>query len=436
MNANSSLRNRLTTRRTVLKASVPLLTALASGFHSSTLAADSDGDQSTQWWTWRGPLGNNIAPEGCSAPTVYSDERIAWATPVPGRGHASPIIAGGNIYLTTADKSAGTQSVLAYSQRDGRLLWNQTVHQGGLPTENHPKNTEASCSVAFDGERLMCAFYNSSAIWLTAYSPSGKMLWQESIGAYNPQTYKYGYAASPTIYKGNVIVVGDYDGESFLAAHDCATAKVAWKVPRKHVMSFSSPIVAKISGRDQLLLSGGDAITSYDPNNGETLWNTPALTMATCGTLVWEDNLVFGSGGYPKAQTACVVADGSGQVVWSNPQKCYEQSMLLVAGHVYAVTDAGIAHCWRAKDGEMMWRERLGGDYSSSPVLVGDAIHVFNEQGQGFAFKATPERYESLGGGKIADDVFPTPSVVGDTMYLRLGKNRAGVRQEYLVALK
>jgi outer membrane protein assembly factor BamB len=423
-------------RRKMLLTSFAVVGVAACGVHSSSEAAEASGEAATQWWTWRGPHGNNVAAKGTSALTQYDHSRIVWTASVPGRGHSSPIVARGQIYLTTADKEAGTQSVLAYSQADGKLLWNQTVHRGGIPAENHPKNTEASSTVAFDGERLFCLFYNDSAIWLSAYSPDGKLLWQQSVGAYNPQTYKYGYAASPAIYENMVIVVGDWEGESFLAAHDRATGNRLWKVPRKNLMSFSSPIVAHVAGRDQLLLSGGESIDSYDPRTGKVLWSASTLAMATCGTLVWEGDLVFGSGGYPKSETACVRADGSGQVVWTNPQKCYEQSMLVVNGYVYAVTDAGVAHCWRASDGEVMWRERLGGDYSSSPVLVGEAIHVFNEQGQGFVFKATPERYESLGGGKIADDVFPTPTIVGDHIYMRVGINRSGVRKEFLVALK
>lgn len=424
-------------RRRLLKASAAAMMSLASSATMTPWAqAQEQGGATTQWWTWRGPLGNNVAAPGSTAPTNYKKERIVWAAPVPGRGHSSPMIAGDAIYLTTADQAAETQWVLAYSRRDGKPLWNQIVHRGGVPTENHPKNTEASPSVAFDGTRLFTAFYNSSAIWLTAFSPAGEQLWQQSVGAYDPRTYKYGYAASPTIYRDTVILVADYDGESFLAAHDRKTGNPVWKVARKGVTSFSSPIVANIAGRDQLLLTGGDALIAYDPASGKTLWSAPTLTMATCGTVVWDGDLIFASGGYPKAETACIRADGSGEVVWTNTQKCYEQSMLAHDGYVYAVTDAGVAHCWRATDGETMWRERLGGEYSSSPVLVGETIHVFNEQGEGFAFKATAERYVKLGGGKIASDVFATPSVVGDTMYLRIGIAEGGARREYLVALK
>jgi outer membrane protein assembly factor BamB len=174
---------------------------------------------------------------------------------------------------------------------------------------------------------------------------------------------------------------------------------------------------------------------AYNPENGEVLWETEGTTLATCGTMVWDDERVFASGGYPKAETICVKSDGSGEVVWSNNQKCYEQSMLLHEGYVYAVTDAGVAHCWRATDGETMWRKRLGGDYSSSPVLIGNSIHVFNEQGEGFVFAPNPQEYQELGRNKFADDVFPTPSVCGDTMYHRFAKRDGQRRQEYVAAI-
>ncbi len=421
-------------RRHFLKAGAALASASLPLLQTAD-AQETDAAAGNDWATWRGPTGNNHASPGSQGPTQYNANQIRWAAPVPGRGHSSPIIAGDLIYLTTADTAVGTQSVLAYQRQTGRPAWSQVVHRGGLPTENHPKNTEASPSVAFDGERVIAAFYNSSAIWLSALSPAGKPIWQQSIGGYEPRAYKYGYAASPALYQDLVIVVGDFDGQAFLAAHERETGKPVWKVARRGVTSFSSPIVANVCGRDQLLLSGGDAIDSYNPATGEQLWSTPALTMATCGTLVWDGEYVIGSGGYPKSETACVKADGSGEVIWTNGQKCYEQSLLALDGYIYAVTDAGVAHCWRVSDGETMWRERLGGDYSSSPVLAGGNVHVFNEQGQGFVFKATPEKFISVGGGRFGDECFATPSIIGNTMYMRVARTQDGKRQEYLVAL-
>lgn len=393
-------------------------------------------DSQSAWWTWRGPLGNNVAATAEFAPGAITLERVLWQAPVPGRGHSSPIVTKDAIYLTTADTDAGTQSLLAFGRATGQPLWSQVVHRGGLPVENHPKNTEASPSVAFDGQRVLTSFYNSDAIWLSAYDSDGKRLWQKSIGRYLPSRYRYGYAASPAIYGDTAIVIGEWDGPSFLTAIALDTGEPVWRTERPGSTSFSSPVVAQVAGRDQLVVSGLSMIASYDPNDGKLLWKAEAIAKATCGTVVWDDQCVFASGGFPESQTACVRADGSAEVIWSNNQKCYEQSMLCAGGYVYAVTDQGVAYCWRARDGETMWRERLGGKYSSSPLLVGDAIYAFNEEGGAFAFRASPERFVSIGEGKIGDEVFASPAVVGDTMYLRVAKIADRERQEYLLAIR
>ena len=353
---------------------------------------------------------------------------------IPGRGHSSPIVVGDSLYLTTADKAAGTQSVLAIS-RGGKPKWIQKVHQGGIPAENHPKNTEASPSLAFDGEALFGAFYNSAAIQLTKLTTDGSVVWQKNVGGYQPRQYKYGYAASPLLYGNTVIVVGDFDGPSFLAALDRQTGETIWKVRRPGRLSFSSPIVATVAGREQLLLSGADMVASYDPKTGDLIWKVNATTMATCGTMVWDQDRVFASGGYPKAETVCIAADGSGKVIWSNNTKCYEQSMLAHGGYIYAVADNSIAFCWRASDGKTMWRQRLGGKYSSSPLLVGDKIYVFNESGDGFTFAANPQAFNGLAQKKVASEVFASPVVVDDTLYLRVADNQ-GRRQESLLAFR
>ncbi len=426
--------NRMNERRTLLKSVAIGLPIIATS--SKWLAANEQPEQPQEdWRTWRGPSGNNIATAAASAPERITENKIVWAAEVPGRGHSSPIVVGDQVCLTTADKSVGTQSVLAFDRETGAARWTRLVHQGGLATQNHPKNTEASSTLATDGQHLFAVFYNSASLRLTAIDLSGKIVWEENLGHYNPQLFKYGYAASPALYKDLIIVVGDYDGQAFLTARNRMTGKEVWRTARPVTISFSSPIIANTGGRDQLLLSGGNAVISYDPHTGEVLWQSEATSMATCGTMVWNNELVFASGGYPKSETACIRSNGSGEVVWTNNQKCYEQSMLYHDGYLYAVTDAGVAYCWKAETGETMWRERLGGAYSSSPLLVGELIYVFNEAGQGFVFRASPKKYESISQSKIADDVFPTPVVVNNKMFMRLAKQVANSRQEYLVAI-
>ena len=415
--------------RTTLLGGSAAAASMALPARNVLAAGQGDG----QWWRWRGPDGNNHANSAARGPRQIDPARAAWSIKIPGRGHSTPVVTNDAIYLTTADKSKGTQSALAVS-RTGRALWMTKIHQGGLPAENHPKNTEASSTVAFDGEAVFAAFYNSNAIRLTRLAPNGKIQWQKEVGGYHPRQYKYGYAASPLLYENLVILPGDFDGPAFLAALDKQTGETVWKIRRPGKLSFSSPIVATVAGREQLLLSGAEMVASYDPKTGNLLWKVDgATTMATCGTMVWDDNRVYASGGYPEAETVCIAGDGSGRVLWSNNTKCYEQSMLCVGDYIYAVADNAVAYCWRSADGNTMWRERLRGKFSSSPLLVGDTIHVFNESGERFSFAASPDAFQSRGSGQVADEVFASPVVVDDTMFLRVA-NQAGGRQESLVA--
>ncbi len=425
----------LTDRRVFVAQTAALATAATLSTAVGLPAAPMPQPPAGDWWRWRGPTGQNHAAKGNTLPPAPLQDHVRWVCDIPGRGHSSPILVDGAAYLTTADTRLEIQSVIKISA-DGVIDWMLPVHRGGLPTENHPKNTEATPSLAYDGQSFYATFYNRGAIYLTKIGADGSIIWQTNIGGYSPQQYKYGYAASPLLHQDNIIVVGDFDGAAFLAAIDRQSGREVWKVDRPGRITFSSPIVADVAGRPQMILSGGDQVASYDPHTGRLNWRAAdATTMATCGTVVWDDTRIYASGGYPKSETVAVAGDGSARVVWSNPVKCYEQSMLAVDGYVYAIADAGVAYCWRGEDGKMMWRQRLGGNYSSSPILVGDTIHVFNESGEGYAFAASPSRYQTRGESKVGDEVFASPVVAGNTMYLRVANNTPAGRQESLLAI-
>ena len=59
----------------------------------------------------------------------------------------------------------------------------------------------------------------------------------------------------------------------------------------------------------------------------------------------------------------------NGELVWTNRTKVYEPSLITDGSHVFAVSDDGIAYCWSAEDGKSAWKKRLGGSFSSSPIL-------------------------------------------------------------------
>jgi outer membrane protein assembly factor BamB len=397
-------------------------------------AAQQNSNSRGDWPNWRGPNHNGIA-EGKAPPTTWSDSKnVVWKVSVPGRGHSSPTIVGNRIYLATADERQQTQSVVCFDRATGKQQWQTVVGRGGFP-KIHNKNTHATQTVACDGERLLISFYNNDRIELTALGLDGKQQWQKVVAPFRPKAYKYGYGASPLIYKSNVIVVGDCDTGSFLTAYDRKTGAVAWRGKRPQKLSWSSPVVARVAGKDQLLLSGGELVTSYDPNTGRGIWQTAATTSATCGTMVWEGDLVFASGGYPKAETVAIKADGSGRIVWKNNQKCYEQSMLVHDGFVYAVTDKGVAYCWKSTTGQEMWKARLSGPISASPVLIDGNIYASNERGTTYVFRANGQRFQAVAQNQLGSESFASPTICGGQLFLRVAQRGGSGRQEFLYCI-
>ena len=390
--------------------------------------------QAGDWTQWRGPNHNNVAAAGQGIPTEWSESKnILWKADVPGRGHASPVITGNTIVLCTADDQLQTQAVIALDRKTGKQLWLTQISAGGFPSI-HPKNTHASPTAATDGTHLFATFCHHEKIEAVCLDLQGKIIWRKDVGGFRPELYEYGYAASPTLYKNMLIVSGDCDTIAWVKALKTSDGSIAWEQKREFMLNWSSPIVASIAGRDQLLLSGTNKISSYNPMNGEPLWSTPCLTMATCGTCTWDDSLIFASGGYPKAETVAVKADGSG-VAWKNNVKCYEQSTLFHDGYLFAFADNGVAYCWNAKTGKEMWKQRLSGPVSASPLLVGDHIYATNEAGTTWVFKASPDKYEQLAENQLGDSSFASFVAVDNQLFIRSGKGDGAGRKETLYCI-
>ena len=394
----------------------------------------SSAAQAKDWTQWRGPNHNNVAETGQGVPTEWSETKnVIWKADVPGRGHASPVITGNTIVLSTADDRSQTQAVIAFDRKSGKQVWMTPISQGGFPPA-HDKNTHASATPATDGTRIFVTFCHHEKVEAVALDMKGKILWRKDVGGFRPKQYEYGYAASPTLYKDKLIISADCDTIAWVKALKISDGSIAWEQPREKMLNWSSPIVASISGRDQLLLSGTHQIASYDPATGKPLWSTPCLTMATCGTCIWEDNLIFASGGYPDPETVAVKADGSG-VAWKNRVKCYEQSMVVDHGYLYAFDDNGVAYCWNAVTGKELWKQRLGGPVSASPLLVGDTIFATNEAGTTWAFKANPNKYEELAENQLGDSAFASMAAVDSQLFIRTARGDGAGRKETLYCI-
>lgn len=395
------------------------------------LAGDVDPQQ--DWPVWRGPRGTGVAAPAQRVPLAWSaSENVLWKAPVPGRGHGSPTIVGQRVFLQTADEEQGLQAVLCYDRNSGTELWRVDLHKGGLETKGNKKSSQASSTPACDGERLYVNFLNSGAVFTTALDLEGRQLWQAKVSEF---VIHQGFGSSPALYKNLVFVTTDSKGGGVVAALDRDTGKIVWSEDRPKQPNYASPIVLNTAGKDQLLVSGCDLVSSFEPISGKKLWEVKGATTECVTTMVTDGDRVFVSGGYPRDHTQAVLADGSGKTAWENRARVYVPSMIAHEGYLYAIQDAGVAVCWNSETGKEMWEERIGGTFSASLVLVGDTLLAVNESGEAHLWKANPKKFERVGKNKLGDEVFSTPSICGNRIYLRAAEKQGDQRQEVLYCL-
>ncbi len=396
-------------------------------------AADLPQFKSSDWPWWRGLHRNGVASAQQNPPLKWSaTENILWKSPVPGRGYGSPTVYNNRIFLASADTEQETQFVLCYDRATGKQLWKTVVFKGGLSTKGNKKSTHASSTVACDGERVFINFINNGAAWTTALSLDGKQLWQTKITDY---IIHQGYGSSPAIYGPLVIVSADNKGGGAIAGLNRANGKIVWKNERPKTPNYPSPIILKVAGKEQVLMTGCNLVTGMNPLTGKILWEIDGATTECVTSTVSNGELILTSGGYPKNHMSAVKADGSGEVVWENSTRVYVPSMLVKDDYIYSVTDNGVAICWDIKTGKERWKGRLGGTFSSSPVMVGTRIYVTNEGGETYIFRANPDKFVLLDENKLGTEVFATPTIVDSKIFMRVTTEADGKRQEMLYCI-
>ncbi|MCE9604408.1 MAG: PQQ-like beta-propeller repeat protein [Planctomycetia bacterium] len=385
------------------------------------------------WPWWRGPNRDGIAIGNQDPPLTWSEtENVIWKTPIAGRSHGAATVVGERVFLAKADVENQSQAVLCFDRQTGKPLWETELHRGGFDKKGNQKSSHASVTPACDGTRVFVNFLHDGAVFASALSVTGEKLWETKITDFvNHQ----GFGSSPAIYQSLVIVTADNKGTGAIAALDRASGAVVWKQERPKVPNYTSPIILKVDGREQLFITGCDLVSSFDPATGKKIWEFPGATTECVISTVTDGKAIFTSGGYPKNHFAAVRADGSGTVLWENKSRVYVPSPLVRDGYLYAVMDAGVAMCWNSATGEEMWKGRLGSDFSASPVLVGDKLFAVSEKGKTSILRATPKEFELIGENTLGDETFATPTFCGNRIYMRAATTTDGKRQETLYCL-
>lgn len=393
--------------------------------HESLIDADPSPDD---WPCWRGASSDNVVKSSTPLLNWSASDNIEWKVSVPGRGHASPCLWGERVYLSTSDDEKKVMELICLDKATGQARWRTELHRGGwMPA--HEKNTHASSTPACDGKHVYVANMLSGALWITAVDLSGQIVWKREAGPYSSE---WGYGSSVVLHKSLVIACADNRGSgvdrlvgsSWIAAMNCATGEIVWRVKRPEGDSFGSPIVAHLAGRDQLVLAGKGSVVSYDPLTGQVIWICRWDGKRTANTVAFDDLHVFASTRQPQSETVCIRADGEGDVtkshiVWHEKKSaCDVPSPCFYDGRLYVFADDGILTCLDATNGRVLWKKRLGGNVSSSPLIAGGHLYCSNEQGTTFVLNLA-ERGDVVAENSLGDGIMATPIVSRNKLYIR-----------------
>lgn len=390
-----------------------ILVAVASS--ASTALAEN-------WPCWRGPRGDGTSLETHIPRDWSSTSNVIWKTELPGVGHASPIVWNDRIFTVTAVPQEQARVLLCLNRRDGKIQWQKTVVTAPMERK-HSLNSHASSTPATDGELVYLAFLDKTQMLVAAYDFDGNQRWLVRPG---PFASMHGFCSSPVLYKDKVIVNGDHDGDSYILALSRKDGHTLWKTPREnHTRSYCVPLVRDLDGRTQMVLSGDKCVASYDPNNGKLHWIIDGPTEQFVASIVYNDkaDLLFMTGGFPDHHILAIKPDGSGNVtktkiVWrTNRGVSYVPSPISVGEYFFVVSDGGVAHCFEAKTGRIMWMERLG-EHHASLVGAEGLVYFLNDNGDMNVVKAGP-KYELTAKNELGEKTFASPAISDGQIFLR-----------------
>jgi outer membrane protein assembly factor BamB len=336
------------------------------------------------WPEFRGPTGQGISTER-GLPLEWSESRnVIWKTRVPGLGWSSPVVAGGRVWVTTATELGGASlRALAFDVETGREVVNTEVFRVPNARLTNPKNSLASPTPIVEGDRVYVHF---GADGTAALTTSGEIVWKTRL----PYQSQHGNGGSPALYGDLLIVNCDGSDEAFVVALDKHTGKIRWKTSRRQPwdQAYSTPLVIQIGDRDEVVSVGAYRAAAYDPQSGKEIWRVSYSDgFSNVPRPVYGHGLVYIATGFQQPSLLAVRADGTGDVtkthiVWTLRRAApLTPSPLLVGNELYVVSDIGIASCLDAQTGEAHWQQRLGGNYSASPIFGDGRIYFLSEEG-------------------------------------------------------
>jgi outer membrane protein assembly factor BamB len=379
---------------------------------SAAAAADEEA-AGRSWGQWRGPLATGVGPQA-DPPLAWNEvdgTNDRWKTAIPGRGHSTPIVWNDRIFLTTAiatgpalpprpstapgnhDNLPVTHKhkfiALAVDRASGKIVWQKTLREALPHEQGHQTGSLASASPVTDGEHLIVNF---GSFGLYCLDLEGNLVWQKDFGAMQ-SLHGHGEGSSPVLHGNTLVVNWDHEAGSFVVALDKRTGEQLWKVDRKEITSWATPIVVEHAGRTQVIISGTGRIRGYDLATGKVLWECGGLSANVVASPVSDGRLVFAGSSYDKRALLAIRLDGaagditgSDRVVWNRFRGTpYVPSPLLYDDALYFLTHyQGVLNRVAASSGEdrpgAIRLDGLGNIYAS-PVAAAGRVYVTDLDG-------------------------------------------------------
>ncbi|MAB89320.1 MAG: pyrrolo-quinoline quinone [Planctomycetes bacterium] len=419
-------------------------------------AGDAKG-QANNWPQFHGAFGRGVA-EGGATPIqwdVLKGENVVWRTPIPGLAHSSPVVWGDRVFVTTAvgdgqaplrvglygdikpveDDSEHQMQLLCLDKQSGAIRWSKTAWTGVPKIKRHPKGSHAASTPATDGVHVL-AFFGSEGLY--CYDVDGKLLWEKDLGVldsgfFRAKDAQWGFASSPVIHDGKVIVQCDVQGDSFVAALDVKTGDDLWRTARTEVPTWSTPTVCESQGRLQVICNGWKHIGGYDFATGEELWKVVGGGDIPVPTPVVAHDLIFITSAHGRHAPILAISTGargefsmaaeeSEHMVWSQLRRGnYMQTPIVYGDELYCCNDAGVLSVYEARTGKLHYRERLGAGmtgFTGSGVAATGRLYFTSEMGQVHVVAAGPT-FKLLGTNPLGEECLSTPAVSQGVMFYR-----------------
>ncbi len=395
--------------------------------------------EAQEWTRFRGPNGTGICTT-TNFTLKWTADDYNWQIDLPVKGSSSPVLWGKRLYLMGDHPDEEQRSVLCIDADSGQILWRREY-----PVKHHylhRDNDFASATPCVDEHGLIVVWSNPEQLLMTALSLDGKEMWQRDLGPYKGL---HGSSNSPIIAGGLVVLANDQmdpkrfawylpegtnmdPGNSFLIALDRMTGKTRWKVKRRSELAgYATPCIRHAGERTEIVFtSTAHGITAVDLQSGRISWEIDNIwDNRTVSSPQLFGDLVFGSFGKGLSGQRLVAvrpeSPGSrkGALVYDIRKSVpLVPSFVVKDGLLFLLTDSGIATCVDAATGREHWRERVGGEFYSSPIWIEGRLYCISKRGQIVVLSAN-RKFEVLARMDLGEKAFATPAVANGIMYLR-----------------